>query len=159
MNTTDIFLEDLLFVAENEETGKRIEFSVFELIGDDDDGININGECYSLKAFVGEPWIIAGFCTDKIMNERYIFRLKRKDEDEEGLIMPLRISAVYPLKEGRLSITFSNNEQAIFGNFYAQHYGKTGEFTNFTFTERYIEWTYGIKIGVLDLIKWFLIEE
>jgi len=93
----NILIDELLFIAENKESGKRIEFSLDDL---DDDG-NIEYENYQEREAVKNIWV---------GQSDYIFRLKRKDEDETDLIRPMSIVAAELYEEYMMQVEFANSE-------------------------------------------------
>lgn len=160
MGQSDIQLKDMLFIAENKETGVRIEFSIFELQHYDDfeGGMDLNSSCYSEKLPENGPCILTGWSGDKYLNDEYIFRLRREDEDEEGLIKPRRMVSVKPLAGYRLSIIFSDGAGEEF-----DLYGRLSEqdkenFNSYKVTERYIEWKSGTKVGIVELRNYWLVK-
>lgn len=92
----NILIDELLFIAENKETGKRIEFSWDDL----DDGY-IEYENYQEKDAVKNIWV---------GQSDYIFRLKRKDEDETDLIRPMSIVSAELCEEYIMQVEFANGE-------------------------------------------------
>ena len=93
----NILIDELLFIAENKESGKRIEFSLDDL----DDDWNIEYENYQEREAVKNIWV---------GQSDYIFRLKRKDEDETDLIRPMSIVAAELYEEYMMQVEFANSE-------------------------------------------------
>lgn len=92
----NILIDELLFIAENKKTGKRIEFSWDDL----DDGY-IEYENYQEREAVKNIWV---------GQSDYIFRLKRKDENETDLIRPMSIVSAELCEEYKMHIEFANGE-------------------------------------------------
>lgn len=92
----NILIDELLFIAENKESGKRIEFS-----WDDLDNGYIEYENYQEREVVKNIWV---------GQSDYIFRLKRKDEDETDLIRPMSIVSAELYEEYMMQVEFANGE-------------------------------------------------
>ena len=92
----NILIDELLFIAENKETGKRIEFSWDDL----NDGY-IEYENYQEREVVKNIWV---------GQSDYIFRLKRKDENETDLIRPMSIVSAELCEEYKMQVEFVNGE-------------------------------------------------
>lgn len=115
MKKDDLLLRDMVFIAEEKATGERYEFTVFDLQGWDDETVFIN--IWSEPGHSPQIPLVAP-AWDRVCdeNEKYIFRLKRPDEEEAGLHKRNRIAGVKVLPGYRLEITFRSGETRVTGS-------------------------------------------
>lgn len=103
-NAKDILLNDIMFIAEHKKSGKRIEFNILKNTDGDEYAVHINGKYYEQTNTVDDIFL------DSADDSEYIFRLKRPNESEEGLVKPLKIISAKAKSDYKMEILFSNKK-------------------------------------------------
>lgn len=155
-------LDNIVFVAEEIETGKKLEFTLLDLYGFDDESVNI-WAYPTVKEFSTELIIKPSHDRIPELNNRLKVRLKRVDEDQANYERIIKISYAEMLPEYRAKIIFNNGvtynlnmENMAFldkkcKSIKMSEMFTEEEFMKATYTPRYIEWRNGRKKSVEDL--------
>ena len=99
----DTAIDNLNFIAVHKESGKRIEFNLFENLDTSEYEILINRDFYFDEDGVGDIYF------DNHPDNEYCFRLKRPNENKTGIIKPMRILMAEAETENQMIVMFHNS--------------------------------------------------
>ena len=154
--------EDITFVAEEIETGRKLEFTLLDLYGFDDESVNVNAACTTGdEEYIIAPLIMPDRDRVPQFNNRVKVRLRRVDEmDCDRIIRMIYVEmlpgykaeimfnddSIYTLNMENLTFPDKNAKSVKMSEMFTEE-----EFMKASYTPRYIEWENGRKKSVEEL--------